>query len=91
MHRRYKLFNVSKETFMNYDKPLTELQQIKKRNFRFLDSSIFGVVLSKDASMERFKIRIRKELYKIWPLLITFNLFFFIYLKVTLSFQGLEI
>ena len=76
MHKRYKLFNVSKETFMNYDKPLKELQQIKKRNSRFLDSSIFGVILSKDANMERFKARIRDELYKVWPSLITFNLFF---------------
>ena len=53
-HNRYKLFNVSKETFMNYNKPLTELQRIKERNFRFLDSTIFGVILSKDADIERF-------------------------------------
>ena len=53
---------------MNYDKPLKELQRIKKRNFHFLDSSIFGVILSKDANMERFKARIREELYKVWPL-----------------------
>ena len=54
LNKRYKLFNVSKETFMKYDKPLTELQQIKERDFRFLDSSIFGVILSKDANMENF-------------------------------------
>ena len=50
---------------MNYDKPLTELQRIKES--RFLDSTIFGVILSKDANIERFKIRIRDELYKVWP------------------------
>ena len=53
---------------MNYDKPLTALQRIKERNVRFLDSSFFGVILSKDANMERFKARIREELYKVWPL-----------------------
>ena len=73
---------------MNYDKPLKELQRIKKRNFHFLDSSIFGVILSKDANMETFKARIREELYKTWPRLITFHLYFLYLFYRYIKFPG---
>lgn len=52
---------------MNYQKPLHELQRINKKDFHFVDTVKFGVILSKKCILDNFKKNIKEKLYRVWP------------------------
>ena len=62
------MFEVTRETFMNRERPLTELYERKDKKSHFVDTVFFGVILSKTCHFEKREAEIKKELHdKIWP------------------------
>ena len=60
------LFKVNKEKFTFRDKyPLCELAKRPDKE-QFIDTIFFGVIISKNTDINKYKIKIKEELYKVW-------------------------